>query len=500
MKMSVKLDLDKVVFDKDNKLHMLASLEAPAVQSCEKRNPLCIVAVLDRSGSMGSGLGGDHMTKLDYVKRSMYKLIDHMTEEDSLGLVFFDDQIRYADFRKMTSANKEVMRQEVANVYARGSTDIGSAVAKAGSMFASYEGGVKSVERIMLLTDGDANIGAVSPEHFIPIVGGIRNGVSVSCFGYGDRFNELLMTEISKQGKGNNYYIENPDSVAKVFAVELGGLLTCYAQDIVLTIKTHKGAVVSNVLNDLDVETKQDADGELVTQIKIGDIYAGEKRDVVVKFDFEKRGQALPRPVTLADVSLSYRAMSDAQTKNDSDKAKVRLVKTASEATQSPDADIADQVAILEAAIVMAEAKKMADQGRWSEAKSFIVKTSGVLRSRGSAKTVNYAGSMDALADSLDASYTAGNNLSKGMGSFSYATTSCRAMHSVGNTAGDMMGFCADDNVVMKSMVDSFTADDAKPVDPVATSGSVPKGKEDDVRIGTSTGNTGHYNKTRNSK
>lgn len=456
MKVGIKLDVEKVVFSENGYVNMMASLKAPDVSDAKKRNPLCICAVIDRSGSMRDVGGSTSGTKMDYVKKSMWKMIEHMTDEDSLAIVFFDERTETVDFRRMTSANKEVMRQKVSEVQPRGSTDIGSALLAAARMFAAYEGGAKSVERVMLLTDGEANIGAQRPEDFSPIIGQVRGGVSLTCFGYGSRFNEELLTSLSKAGKGNNYYIETPDNVAKVFAVELGGLLTCYAQDIVISVKAHKGATVANVLNDLDVETTQDADGELVTKVKVGDIYAGEKRDVIVRLEFEKRPQALPRPVTLADVTLSYRAMSDAQTKSESDKVKVSLVKTASDATKDRDAEISEQVAIFEAANVMAEAKKMADSGRWAEAKQHIGSSSAFLRSKGTMKTAAYAASMDQFADSLNVDYAAGGNLSKSMGSFAYATSSSRGLHSVGNSAGDAPGQGAELNCVMSSLVADF--------------------------------------------
>ena len=191
MQVTVKLDMDKVVYDKSGSVNLMATLEAPDVAKESKRSQLCVCAVIDRSGSMQTTGRSTNGNKMDYVKRSMYKMIDHMTEDDSLALVFFDHTVENVDFRKMNSANKEVMRQAIAKVQPRGNTDIGAALRKAGELFAQYEGGVKSVERVMLLTDGVANIGAECPEQFAPIVSGLRRGVSVSCFGYGEDFNKL---------------------------------------------------------------------------------------------------------------------------------------------------------------------------------------------------------------------------------------------------------------------------------------------------------------------
>lgn len=468
MNVSVKLDLEKLTHDKNDDLNMMVSIAAPDVSKESKRNPLCVCAVIDRSGSMRG-------QKLDFVKKSVYKMIDHMTEDDSLSLVFFDDAIETVPFKRMSSANKEVMKQEVAKVDSRNSTDLGSALIAASRLFSSYEGDVKAVERIMLLTDGQANIGASIMAEFEPIVSKIRKGVTVSTFGYGNGFNEDLLGGISKQGQGNNYFIETPDNVSKVFAVELGGLLTCFAQDIVVSVKAHKGTSITNVLNDMDVTTRQDAEGELITDVKVGDIYAGERRDILVKMAFEKRPQALPRPITVADVSVSYRRMSDASAQSNEAKAKVELVKTASEATKERDKEIVEQVAILEAASVIIKAKELADSGNWMGAQSLFRTAAVSLRSVGSEKTMCFASAMDGFHDSLNSSYHAGDTLSKGF-AYTSAAASTRGVSAVGYEGVKDALTAPVMNSVMSQLVSDFSGDSVIQVG--TTTGATDKSSE----------------------
>jgi Ca-activated chloride channel homolog len=443
----VKSDVSNVIFNQNCHINVMASLSAPDVEDASKRNPLSICAVIDHSGSME----GD---KMEHVRRSMWKMIDHMTDNDSLSFVFFNSSVKTVQFRRMSSANKETMKQEIAKLAAGGSTDIGSAIMAANRLFDGYEGQTGSIERIMLLTDGQANYGAMEMNQFKPIIEKTRKGVSLSTFGYGLGFNEDLLTSISKQGKGNNYFIENPDGVAKVFAVELGGLLTCFAQDMILSIKTHKGFSITNVLNDLDVSTHQDNDGELVTDINVGDIYAGEHRDVIVRFEFEKRSQALPRPIVAADINVSYRSMEDAETKLSENKVKIEVVKTASEVTKERDKDITEQVAILEAAAAMSKAKQMADAGNWQGAQTYIRTASLGLDKIGTVRTNIMSSSMLNYCCDIDSSYTAGSNLSKGIGSYA-SSNSSRGIHAVGNKASDTVDFKL--NNVMSGLVDSFS-------------------------------------------
>ena len=72
-----------------------------------------------------------------------------------------------------------------------------------------------------------------------------------------------------------------------------------------------------------------------------------------MRFEFEKRSQALPRPIVAADLNVSYRSMDDAETKISENKIKIEVVKTVTEVVKERDKDITEQVAILEAAAAM---------------------------------------------------------------------------------------------------------------------------------------------------
>ena len=77
----------------------------------------------------------------------------------------------------------------------------------------------------------------------------------------------------------------------------------------------------------------------------------------------------------------------------------------------------------------------------------------------GMVRTSAFADGMDKFADDLDVSYSAGNNVSKSMGSYAYAASSSRAFHAVGNVAAN----CGEPmmmNCVMDSMVQDFSKTD----------------------------------------
>jgi len=449
MKIDTRLDYDKVLLSKDNKVHMMVELVAPEADE-NKRNPLIICAVIDRSGSMTG-------EKLDQVKQSMYKLIDHLTENDHLGLVFFNSFSSSVKFMKMGSAAKDKMKREIAAIQADGCTDIGRALNEASEMYSNFEGSVSSVERVILLTDGQPTTGISAPEQFIPVIRKIRKGVGLSCIGYGKDYNENLLTEIAKEGKGGNYFVDTPDNVSKVFAVELGGLLSCFAQDAVVSVKMHKGAKIVNVLNDLDVSTTQDDDGDLVTNISVGDVFGGENKSVVIKIDCEKRSQALPRSVTIADITVKYRALSDNETKSDVCKIKVSFIKDSDDVPATADKKVAEQVAILEAATMQKQAKTLADSGDWAGAKRLCNDAVCFLSSIGTETTTAYAASIGEMSEGLNAGYTAGGVLSKAFGSASFAYSTGNSYGLVGSSLTSAHAVPGAMNSVRMKTMESFS-------------------------------------------
>ena len=83
MKIDSRLTFTKVPFDQETEAHLVVDITAPAVSIEDQRPPLCIVPLIDVSPSMEWG------NKIGYAKRSLLKLIDHLSANDYCGLVSF---------------------------------------------------------------------------------------------------------------------------------------------------------------------------------------------------------------------------------------------------------------------------------------------------------------------------------------------------------------------------------------------------------------------------
>jgi Ca-activated chloride channel family protein len=98
------------------------------------------------------------------------------------------------------------------------------------------------VNRIVLLSDGLANVGPSSP-HELGELGAslIREGISVTTIGLGNGYNEDLMSRLARRSDGNHYFAENSTDLAHIFRGELGDILTAVGQEVVVKINLADG-------------------------------------------------------------------------------------------------------------------------------------------------------------------------------------------------------------------------------------------------------------------
>src|SRR5574338_1431368 len=107
MKTTARLTHEKLRFDEPKDLHVLIELHAPPVDWQSSRPPLCVLPVIDVSGSMNGA-------KLHYAKQSVRKLVDHLAPGDFCGLVTFTTDVTViAPPVEMTLARKTQLKAAI---------------------------------------------------------------------------------------------------------------------------------------------------------------------------------------------------------------------------------------------------------------------------------------------------------------------------------------------------------------------------------------------------
>ena len=298
MKTTARLTHESFRFDQPVQTHLVVSLLAPPLEQQAKRPPVCVIPVIDISGSMAG-------PKLHQAKQSVMKLIDHLGPQDRCGVVVFSSGVEVVSPPvEMASAAKAQLKLKVGELRVQGNTNL------SGGMLAGLElGNLASLPegmlvRVILFTDGQANAGvATTSEQLLPLLDAHRGRVTLSAFGYGEDADQELLSDLAKRGAGNYAFVANPDDATSAFARELGGLLSTFATGIEVRVIPAPGVRLVSVLSDVD---SVEENGVLV--LRMDDLLAEEERHLVLEVELPACREPATLPAFQVDGSYSRRA------------------------------------------------------------------------------------------------------------------------------------------------------------------------------------------------
>jgi Ca-activated chloride channel family protein len=279
----------KLAAGRDQTVDVLIRITPPEIDAGIARRPrLNLSLVLDRSGSMA----GEKMLR---AREATAYCIDQLLPADRLSVVIFDDVIEVL-IPSQLAENKSQLKGLLAEVYARNSTALHEAWMRGGLQVSERltEG---AVNRVVLVTDGLANIGVTNVDQIVSQVKGLsERGVSTSTIGIGDDFNEDLLVPMAQAGEGNSWHVKTADDMQRIFAVELEGLIAQVAHTVTLGLVPADGVRLSDVLNDFEM-------GETGRYL-LPNLQAGSPIDVVVQLRVP--AQAEGTKMRLLDLRLGY--------------------------------------------------------------------------------------------------------------------------------------------------------------------------------------------------
>jgi Ca-activated chloride channel family protein len=238
--------LPAVASDGPTTLDLLVTVAAPALPPRPEwlpRPSLNLALVIDRSGSMDG-------EKLSHSRNAARLLVRGLTAQDRLAIVTFDQEATVVVPSRQID-NPGPFFHAIDTIESGGTT----------ALFAGWLAGARQVaehllpegfNRVLLLSDGDANEGLTEAAAIAARVGGLNErGISTSAFGLGSGFDEDLMGAIASAGDGTLAQIESPAQLAGLYASELLGLASTIGRKVRLSIRTKHGAELVDLLNDL---------------------------------------------------------------------------------------------------------------------------------------------------------------------------------------------------------------------------------------------------------
>ena len=200
-----------------------------------------IVVVLDRSGSMAAE------NRLPYAKEAVRRVVQQLQADDRFALITFDSvAVVDTELTPVTDAARERIVRRVNAIQPGSSTNIGDGLLKAHALLQGNAW--ERNHKVILLSDGEANMGVVDPKELAKIAASFTGyGAVLSTIGMGLGFNETLMAALADYGMGHYAYLEHLEKLAEILEQDMSDTRQVFASASRLEITCGDGVTVTDV-------------------------------------------------------------------------------------------------------------------------------------------------------------------------------------------------------------------------------------------------------------
>ncbi|NYG54962.1 vWA domain-containing protein [Nocardioides perillae] len=287
MKLDAHLGVDVVAHEADDTVDVLLHLEAPTAHTVD-RAPSTLQVVLDRSGSMAG-------RPLDGAKRALVALVERLEPTDNLGLVVFDDTAEVV-VPAGPLTDKAGVLDRIRAVRPGGTTDLSAGYVRAlrevkrvfaepwDVLFPDGDDPQATTGRagatVLIISDGHVNAGLRDVDRFADLArAAYADRVTTTTLGYGEGYDETLLSALARGGSGNHVFAADPDAAGAAIAQEVDGLLEKVALAASLTVRFAPEVAMLRLFNDLPAQ--QVGDGAVM--VELGDLWSGEARKLLLR-------------------------------------------------------------------------------------------------------------------------------------------------------------------------------------------------------------------------
>ncbi len=197
----------------------------------QDRTPVHLVYLVDTSGSMQSA------DKIGLVKKSLKLLTGSLKQGDTVALCTYAGSVREV-LPPTGIAERPRILAAIEDLSAGGSTAMASGLDLAYAL--AERTLVKGhVNRVVVLSDGDANVGATSHQEILKRIAQYKDrGITLSTVGFGNgNYKDTMMEQLADKGDGNYSYIDSETEARKVFSQNVGGMLQVIAKDVKIQVE-----------------------------------------------------------------------------------------------------------------------------------------------------------------------------------------------------------------------------------------------------------------------
>jgi Ca-activated chloride channel family protein len=361
LRLKLEPDRDVLLKGVPQEVVIKIDLEAIAASKKIKRTPLNLAVVIDRSGSMTGA-------KIEKARQAATQLVDRLSADDVFSLIAYSDTAQVLVPAQRVE-DKAALKARIARIEPSGSTALYAGVETGARQMREYIS-AKRINRVILLSDGLANVGPSSTSDLRSLGHKLsRDGIAVTTIGVGDDYNEDLMAGLAEASDANYYYVQDTEKLPGIFAKELGELLAVAAREIRIEITCPSGVKPIGFIGRSEQFEDQKA------TVKLSHFTAGQDRYVFLRCLVNQ-----PEP-EIARVHVRYTDESDGMDQETDGVVKIRFTEDKAVAATAVNSSIVAQKELFVTAVRKDEALADADAGNYREAASKLKAQAAILDS-----------------------------------------------------------------------------------------------------------------------
>ena len=207
------------------------------VISDEHRKDAILTFVIDVSGSMRKE------NRLELVKKALTLLIDQLRPTDKVGIVVYGSRGRLVLPHTGIEQRSEILAA-INSLVPGGSTNAEEGL-RIGYDLAWRNASVNHINRVILCSDGVANVGNTGPDAILKEIRTyVDKGITLSTVGFGmGNYNDVLMERLADTGNGSYAYVDTLSEAKRIFVEKLTGTLQVIAKDAKIQVDFNPGVV-----------------------------------------------------------------------------------------------------------------------------------------------------------------------------------------------------------------------------------------------------------------
>lgn len=218
-------------FGEGKRLQLLrVGIQGHVIKDANRKDAV-LTFVIDVSGSM------EQENRLGLVKRALKLLVDQLRPTDKVGIVVYGSNARVVLPHTEIQNRKHILKA-INKLQPDGSTNAEAGL-RLGYKLALKNSKSDCINRVILCSDGVANVGNTGPDAILEEIGNfVKEGVTLTTVGFGmGNYNDVLMEQLANKGNGSYAYVDTIKEAKRIFIENLTGTLQVIAKDAKIQVE-----------------------------------------------------------------------------------------------------------------------------------------------------------------------------------------------------------------------------------------------------------------------